>query len=244
MGNVQKIELNGIKYQSFETNSKKENEIDKTKEQTLKIDKFFVNNALKVNNDYRIKHGTNPLKLDDYLNKKACILAKEFLTKGEFENVDLLYTNYEELGMNVKLSNKKLDAEILMKKWYEENTDYKYQNPQELDCNNFTQMIWKKSTKLGIGYYHLNEQDRKKMIKKSDNIQNGIEDTKKKEYEFCYIALYYPAGNIPGEYKDNVNQEYKIIESADNDIVIIRKEVVPEYPDFDEVNNQNTNGNS
>ena len=45
--------------------------------------------------------------------------------------------------MNEKKSNKKLDGEILMKKSHEENIDYNYKDPQELDYNNFSQIIWK-----------------------------------------------------------------------------------------------------
>ena len=41
------------------------------------------------------------------------------------------------------MSNKKLDEEILMRKWYEENNDYNYQDPRKLDSHNFTQIIGK-----------------------------------------------------------------------------------------------------
>ena len=244
MGNQPVQELNAIKYYQFETNTKKNNEIDKIKNKTIKIDTNFTNEALIANNDFRIKHGVKPLKLDDYLNKKAYILSEEFLTKGEFENENLLYENFEELGMNVKMSNKKLDAEILMKKWYEENNDYNYKDPQELESNNFTQMIWKNTKKFGIGYYHLDEQDFEKIKKKNNNIQKSTEETNQKYYEFCYIALYYPAGNIPGEYIDNVNKEYIITETADNDddFLIIKKQVEPDYPDINEVENHTTVG--
>ena len=244
MGNDLKEDLNSIKYQKFETNIKRKNEIDKIKNKTLKIDSTFINNALISNNDFRIKHGACPLKSDDYLNKKAYILAEEFLIKGEFENENLLYKNFEELGMNIKMSNKKLDAEILMKKWYEESNDYNYKDPQELDCNNFTQMIWKKSINFGIGYYQLDEQDKIKINQKNNNVRENTEETSQKEYEFCYIALYYPAGNIPGEYKDNVSKEYTITQTGDkdDDFVIIKKEIEADYPDINEVENHTTLG--
>ena len=46
MGNDLKEDLNSIKYQKFETNIKRKNEIDKIKIKTLKIDSTFINNAL------------------------------------------------------------------------------------------------------------------------------------------------------------------------------------------------------
>ena len=216
MGNEQK--LNRIEFKSFE-NTQKTNEIDKKKSKDLKIDNTFVKDALNINNEFRIMHRMKKLEMDDYLNKKACILAEEFLTKGEFENESLLYKNFEELGMNMKLSDKQLSAEKLMKKWYEEKNDYDYKNPQELDCNNFTQMIWKSSEICGVGYYHLTE-----------------------EYEFCYIALYYPAGNIPGKYEENVNknEEYSFFQK--DGFLVFEKEIEPEYPEYNEIINHNTIG--
>ena len=65
-----------------------------------------------------------------------------------------------------------------MEKWYEENIYYNYEKPEELECNNFTQMIWKHSTNFGIGYYRLNEKDK--------NINKiNIEEKNQNEYEFC-----------------------------------------------------------
>ena len=240
MGNEQK--LNRIEFKSFE-NTQKTNEIDKKKSKALKIDNTFVKDALNINNEFRIMHRMKKLKMDDYLNKKACILAEEFLTKGEFENESLLYNKFEELGMNMKLSDKQLSAEKLMKKWYEEKNDYDYKNPQELDCNNFTQMIWKSSEKFGVGYYHLTEQDKKKLNKNIEDIkEENFEDQTKKEYEFCYIALYYPAGNIPGKYEENVNksEEYSFFQK--DGFLVFEKEIEPDYPEYKEIINHNTIG--
>ena len=206
MGNDQR-DTDNIDYSIVEQDKKRKNEIDK-KFKNLKIDKTFVDSAIKAINDKRGNHGVKSLELDDYLNLRAFILAKEFLTKGTINNENLLYINREDLGMNLKMSNKKLEAEELMENWYEENKDYNYENPEELNCNNFTQMIWKGSEKFGIGYYHLNE---KELDKKNQSIYiniNSFGEDSQKEYEFCYIALYYPAGNIIGEYKNNVLEEY------------------------------------
>ena len=50
-------------------------------------------------------------------------------------------------------------------------------------------MIWKNSKKFGIGYYT-------KIEKENENENIGHEKN-------CYIALYYPVGNQPNEYKQN-----------------------------------------
>ena len=205
MGNDQKE--NKIEKEIIETTKKRKNEIDKKKYKNLDIDKNFIENALKENNKFRDMHGVKPLELDDYLNKRAFILANELLTKGEFDNENLLYKNREDLGMNIKMSNEDIEAEKLMEIWYEENRGYNYQEPDELECNNFTQMIWKNSVKFGIGYCHLL---RKKENVKNINIDNTEENNEIKNpkiYQFCYIALYYPVGNKPGEYKDNVKEK-------------------------------------
>lgn len=205
--------------EKFEAKTIRKNEIDKKKYKNINIDNIFAENALKANNKFRTSHGVNILELDNYLNKRAFILAQEFLTKRKFENENLLYKNGDDLGMNVKLSNNKLEAEELMENWYEENKKYNYEAPKELECNNFTQMIWKDSIKLGIGYYHLNENDRKITAKKIDNIKEDKEDKNLIEFEFCYIALYYPAGNKPEEYEFNVKKLKNSIQSEANDMI-------------------------
>lgn len=194
MGNEQKI--NKLDLEKFETNSKRKNEIDKKLYKNLSVDNNFIENALKSNNEFRQNHKVQPLELDEYLNKRAYILAKELLTKKEFCNENLLYKNREDLGINVKLSNEKLKPEKLMEIWYEENQNYNYEKPEEFEYNNFTQMIWKDSKKCGIGYYHNNKNNIFYLESDEENNSN--------EFEFCYIALYYPAGNKPGEYKSNV----------------------------------------
>ena len=114
---------------------------------------------------------------------------------------------------------KKLNGKQLMSKWYEEKNDYDFQDPKQFECCNFSQMIWKNSKKFGIGYYILEEEDENK---KRNN--RNINEKKESEYEndnqsiennnpskkYCYVALYYPEGNKPGEYEENVPKTKKI----------------------------------
>ena len=175
-----------------------ENLINKEKEK-------FNKRALQHNNKYRKKHGVDPVVLDDNLYKRAFIVAKQYLTEGTFDNTNLLYEDGEELGMNTLSSEKELNPKQLMKEWYEENKKYNYIEPKILDSNNFTQMIWKNSKKFGVGYfYSLVKEDgiNQEFMAINKGNANKNETIEKKIY--YYVALYYPAGNIPREYEKNV----------------------------------------
>ena len=153
----------------------------------LKIDKEFVEKALKKNNEYRKLHGIGELILDDYLIKRAFILAKKKFK--DFISEDLLYKDGSEIGTNFEKCENVFEPEKLIDKWYYENKKYNYIEPIELENNNFTQMIWKNSKRFGIGYYYQQTNEKEK-------------NPEPKKY--YYVALYYPPGNIPGEYKNNV----------------------------------------
>ena len=208
---------NEVIIEHFKLNNKRKNEIDNKISLDIKIDNIFVDQALKKINDLRQLHGTKNLKQDDYLNKRAYIIAKDLLNKGECFNENLHYKNFEELGMNVKMSNEKIDPEKLMEDWYKENKNYDYNNPIDFECNNFTQMIWKDSTNFGIGYYQLNNKKEKEIIDNKNEIKKIETKKKQSQYEFCYIALFYPAGNKPGKYKDNVKKEVPKTNPNNND---------------------------
>ena len=147
-------------------------------------------------------HGVKPLVLDEYLFKMAFILAKQYLTEGTLENNNLKYKNHEELGMNVLSNDEMLDGDKLMNKWYDEiNKPYNFIEPNEFECSNFTQMIWKQSNNFGCGYYCLEVKEEKEIDKNENQEKKQKIQSSKKYY---YVALYYPAGNQPGEFKSNV----------------------------------------
>ena len=188
-----------IEYKLLEIR-KRNIQIEKKSLKDLKIDNIFVEKALKKNNNYRKLHGIPELISDDYLIKRAFILAKKKLTN--FISEDLSYKDGSELGANIIKCENGLTPEKLMDKWYSENKKYNYIEPIELENNNFTQMIWKNSKRFGIGYYYQQEKE----------IEN-----KQENKQYYYVALYYPAGNIPGEYKKNV---FKRISGKNNNNII------------------------
>ena len=211
VGNKKKKENkkeNKIDKQEININEKIKNDIDKKygvfdfNEKT----KNFCNNALEAINKYRKTHNVSDLVLDEYLCERAYIISKQYLETGDYDNDNLLYKNSEDLGINQLLS-KIIKPEELINIWYEENEKkkYNYHEPElnELECHNFTQMVWKNSKKFGIGYY-LPKVNTQKNNSEPDNNNNEAIEEGKKNIEIYYIALFYPAGNKPGEYIDNV----------------------------------------
>ena len=175
----------------FMERKKRNIQIDKNLLKNLKIDNSFVENAIKKINEYRKLHGVEPLIQDDYLIKRAFILSKKKLTN--YFSEDFLYKDGDDLGCNFEKCEDDIKAEKLIEKWYQENKSYNFIEPIELECNNFTQMIWKNTKRFGIGYYH----------------------EKEKNKIYC-VALFHPAGNIPGEYKKNVLKKRKEISDLEN----------------------------
>ena len=204
-----KKKLDNIEHKILER-KKRDIIIDKKYLINLKIDKSFVEKSIQKINEFRNLHGVEPLIQDDYLIKRAFIIAEKKLTS--FVGEDLLYKDGNDLGGNFEICDEKLEVEQLIEKWYNENKNYNFIEPIELECNNFTQMIWKNSKKIGIGYYCS---------------QDNIEENNLKSSKHYYAALYYPAGNIPGEYKDNVLKKKINKEINKNQRIKQNKEINP-----------------
>ena len=75
----------------------------------------------------------------------------------------------------------KITGKNMTESWYSEIKDYNFRNPDEYgDTGHFTQVVWKESKELGIGY------------------------AKSRSGNYYGVANYYPAGNFIGNYKENV----------------------------------------
>lgn len=139
--------------------------------------KTFTKEALDIHNEYRCKHHVPKL----ILSKKLCDYAKEWaliLVKDEkLSHRDSRY------GENIfsMWSSGRVTAKDACEKWYEEGKDYNYSvEPRNLKSGNFTQMIWKSSKEVGFA-----------MIRgKSGRV--------------VIVANYHPAGNISGQFIENV----------------------------------------
>ncbi|CAG7722440.1 unnamed protein product [Allacma fusca] len=139
--------------------------------------------ALDLHNSFRSKHGSPDLVLDDELSLDAQRYA-ESLASGKPKS-------RTSTGQNIfRFSGFTLSSQEAVEKaigqWYAAKSVYNWNNPLSSpnDANLFSQLVWKNSTKLGIGY----------VTKKNGNV---------------VVAFYAPAGNILSleEYTKNVPRE-------------------------------------
>ncbi|XP_053407678.1 Golgi-associated plant pathogenesis-related protein 1-like [Mercenaria mercenaria] len=145
----------------------------------VKLNKKFINQALKRHNEIRALHGVDPVvisnRLSKYAQKRANKLAKRRdlvhrpnIKYGEnlsfvsgsasgMDHVDNLYTEEEQ--------------------HYSDNNYYGREPPQSdfLNYGHFTQIVWKGSRKIGVG----------------------------KAGGYVVIS-YEPAGNFLGQFRENV----------------------------------------
>ena len=197
-------EENKITDKNIELNPKEKNKIDKKKyKSVLKFadsQKGFINKALEQNNSLRKLHEVEPLVLDKDLYQRAFILAYQKLEEGNFSNNYQCDEKNEKLGMIIHESNEELDADKIIKIWYEDLINYNPKYPDIFDALNSTQMIWKGSEKFGIGYF-------------SKDINNAGK-------KYWYVGLYSPQGNQPNvnKYKENVLNAEKNIKHIKNKI--------------------------
>lgn len=85
-------------------------------------------------------------------------------------------------GENIASSEPFVGGALTTLDWYSEIEFYNYTNPDTFDdAGHFTQLVWKNSKEIGIGI----------AVSKLDG------DT-------YIVANYYPPGNYPGKYEENV----------------------------------------
>ncbi|CAB3988067.1 Hypothetical predicted protein [Paramuricea clavata] len=168
-----------------EENDQKEKEVKSNKDIKKKQDDFdyeeFKEEALKMHNEYRRRHNAVALTWSDSLAKKAHNLASKLL--------DATRTNFkrelEKQGENIAIlsySTKDI-AKQAVEKWYTEITKFSFTSPSiKPETRDFTQIIWKNSKELGMGFVHT--PDKKKTL---------------------VIALYSPTGNDEHKLRENLN---------------------------------------
>ena len=144
-------------------------------------DNDVENEALQCHNDYRNKHHAPPLTINKELSAIAQQYA-DYLAKNDiFEHSDNKYNN-NPLGENLYMcSGTAITGKSMTTSWYNEIKDYDFNKPGfSMQTGHFTQVIWKSTTQMGIGY------------------------AKSESGNYYGVANYYPAGNFTGEFKQNV----------------------------------------
>ena len=133
--------------------------------------------VLDKHNEKRGLHNSPPLILNEELNE----LAKEYANKLSNDKKFFKTFNGKLLGENIYiLKALNFDVEEMCILWYNEVKNYDKNNPNyQKKTSHFTQMIWKGTEEIGFG------------LKRKNGIYYGV-------------VLYYPAGNVFGEYEENV----------------------------------------
>ncbi|CAF2968549.1 unnamed protein product [Rotaria sp. Silwood2] len=148
----------------------------------------FQDDMLKLHNDYRARHCIRPLSISQRLSRIAQSHAEYLAATSKFEHSGHTLGD-EYVGENLHMEwiyqgKTKPSAKLVAKSWYDEIALHDFENPTFLqETAHFTQMVWKSTRKLGVGFAYSPDQT-----------------------ELYVVANYYPAGNIeePGFFEANV----------------------------------------
>lgn len=141
----------------------------------------YAQTGLTLHNQYRAKHGSPAMTSTQSLNAAAQQCAKYYAQKRTIDHT-CPYKNGA--GENLVGGEGNWDGVTFVrmgtKMWYDEVKDYDFNNPGfSMATGHFTQLVWKASTRLGIGYAS----------------EGGYT---------AAVALYSPAGNVQGQFPQNV----------------------------------------
>ena len=179
------------------------NEVSYNKEAQAKVDKkpslnksktnadefdfdTYKYTIIKLHNEIREKHKSPSLEENENLSNMASIYAESLVNNQEKGNYELLMYKDEIVGENIIISESKR-PEDAFKKILDEKNNYDFNsNKFSKASGHFTQAIWKDTTDIGCGFW--------------------ADKTSKKNF---IVLLYYPAGNVLGNFNKNVNKEKK-----------------------------------
>jgi len=138
----------------------------------------FEREFLDEHNRLRDLHNSPPLKI----NRKLSELAQEWAHHLACKNI-LQYQKNVKYGQNILTFSGTKDAKSIVQIWYNEMKNYNFDRGDGFSsgCGHFTQMIWKSSEEIGIGY-----------VQRKSN--------------YWIVVNYSPPGNFIGQYKENVQR--------------------------------------
>ncbi|XP_033119196.1 Golgi-associated plant pathogenesis-related protein 1-like [Anneissia japonica] len=143
----------------------------------------FRREALTAHNNYRVKHGSPPLrlagKMNSYAQKWAERCAKSGQQKHRSSNKygENIYWFYNSSGLHG------LSGEQAVESFYNEIAKYDFNKGEFTQgTGHFTQVVWKDSVRLGV----------------------GMAINSKKPNEVYAVFNYDPPGNVIGRFKENV----------------------------------------
>lgn len=141
----------------------------------------YAQTGLTLHNKYRTKHGSPAMTLTQNLNNQAQKCAQYYTQK---RTIDHSCPYKSGAGENLVGGAGSWDGvsfvQLGTQMWYDEVKDYDFNHPGfSATTGHFTQLVWKASTRLGIGYASV----------------DGYT---------AAVALYNPAGNVEGQFPQNV----------------------------------------
>lgn len=175
-----------------------EKAIDAVKNERTHKRKHWMQTLLDRENEFRARHGAEPLKLNKELMDAAQQWADKNAQECNSEHVDDKDPRGqlngkpmgESLAANSGDDNDAVNAYVAADGWYEENKDYPWPeykgdgNDEAFKAiGHFTASVWKGTTHVGYGYKYNKDCS---------------------EYKSYIVARYYPSGNMPGDFGKNV----------------------------------------
>lgn len=148
---------------------------------TLKI--RFIHEALRAHNRLRSLHGVPQLIHNPELSILAQKHARYLANHNTVVNSNALYRG-ERVGENIMFLNDisliRYPGGHVTQRWYAQGAGYDYSRDHQPGTGLFTQMIWKDSREVGFGVRKTNDG------------------------RYYYVAVYWPAGNVLGQFGNNV----------------------------------------
>lgn len=140
----------------------------------------FTMECLKVHNECRQKHGCPPLKLNKDICRISQLWADVLIRRSVPQQSN--NTDYGEhiFSCESKNLNFTVSAREVVEKWYSEIKDHVFgEEPEDLKTGHFSQVIWKKTRELGVGFA-------------------------KSKGRVVVVTNYYPPGNYVGNFAECV----------------------------------------
>ena len=140
---------------------------------------IFRKIILLKHNYYRDLHQVGNLERDPFLEKIAQKTAEHMKETGNFAFVTDKCDG-KPIGQNIFWFGESFTGDDVIDMWYKSENKYDYKNPKySSDTEDFTQIVWKNTQKIGCGYA-CNDKE-------------------------CYgLCTYYPAGNYLNQFSSNV----------------------------------------
>ncbi|KAK2574393.1 Ectin [Acropora cervicornis] len=146
--------------------------------------------CLDAHNAKRAIHGSPPLEWDFTLAMNADEWANQLAVTRQLEHDP----NIMNEGENLFKSAGALECVDAVERWFLEGKDYDYEDDNKLDddTSNFTQLVWRNTTRVGVA--------------------TVVEVVSGGSLETYIVARYTPPGNIEGQFEEN---PYEVISKAE-----------------------------